>query len=130
MRTIAAVLFVLLLFPVVSKAQVTVVREGSENPVLTVAKSIFWGGVAGLMLGGATALVVDDNKSDVVKWFFVGGTFAGFGFGVYHVLNRERPSSAMFRIDERGPAIDWPEVALTREEEGWRADALILAIDF
>jgi hypothetical protein len=45
------------LFPATGSAQVEVQRRGEENPVLTVSKSIVYGGLAGLVLGGALALV-------------------------------------------------------------------------
>lgn len=91
-------LIVLVLLPADGAAQVEVHRQGEENPVLTVSKSIVYGGLAGLVLGGALALAVEENEGDIVKWFFVGGTFAGFGAGVYHVTHRAQPSAALFQI--------------------------------
>lgn len=82
-----------------SAAQVQVVRQGDENPVLTIAKATFWGGVTGLLLGGAAALVAEENEDDYIRWFFVGGTFGGFGFGVYHVMTRDNPSSSLRSLD-------------------------------
>ena len=73
-------------------AAVNVTRTGSENPVQEIAKSTIYGGAAGLILGAAVALVDDGSDSDKLKWGFAGGTFFGFGFGLYHVLSR--PSAA------------------------------------
>ncbi len=91
-------LLALVLFPAGGFAQVEVQRRGEENPVLTVSKSTIYGGLAGLVLGGALALAVNENEGDIVKWFFVAGTFGGFGAGVYHVTHRPAPSSALFSI--------------------------------
>ena len=98
-------------------AQVSVIREGDENPVLTIAKSTFWGGMTGLILGGAVALVVENNEDDVVKWFFVGGVFGGFGFGVYHVMNRERPSSGLIQMDGDRLALAFPTVTFKQDRD-------------
>ena len=110
MRCLTLVFFCALLAVAPSDAQVTVVREGQENPVVTVAKSTLWGGLAGLVLGSAIALAVEENEDDIVKWFFVGGTIGGFGFGIYHVATRERPASALLQIDGEGPVIRAPVV--------------------
>ncbi len=110
MRCLALLFFFALLAVTPSDAQVTVVREGQENPVVTVAKSTLWGGLAGLVLGSAIALVVEDNEDDVVKWFFVGATVGGFGLGIYHVATREGPSSALLQIDREGVVVRAPVV--------------------
>jgi hypothetical protein len=114
MRVVVVALLLCAVTAVASNAQVTVEREGDENPVMTIAKSVLWGGLAGVVLGGAVALVAEQNEEDIVKWFFVGGTFAGLGYGIYHVSTREKPSSALLRID--GDGLDWgfPSVALER----------------
>jgi len=119
MKTILAFTLVgALLFPAVGSAQVEVQRRGEENPVLTVSKSIVYGGLAGLVLGGALALAVDDNQDDIVKWFFVGGTFAGFGAGVYHVAHRPGPSSALLQLSPEGMTTAMPDVEVYREGGG------------
>ena len=102
---------------VASSAQVTIHREGEENPVVTIAKSVMWGGLAGLVLGGAVALVAEKNEDDIIKWFFVGGTFGGLGFGIYHVSTREKASSALLQLD--GEGVDWnvPVVTLGRDPD-------------
>jgi hypothetical protein len=118
MRVAALVLLVCLTTVITSSAQVTVVREGEENPVITIAKSTAWGGLAGLVLGTAVALVAEENEGDIIKWFFVGGTFGGFTYGVIHTVTRERPSTALLRMDREG--LDWnvPSVALRRSVVG------------
>ena len=84
-----------------ARASVNVERTGSENPVQEVAKSTLWGGIAGVTLGLAIAVATksDDNDGDVIRWGFAGGTFFGFGFGLYHVLSRPSPE-AMLELED------------------------------
>jgi len=79
--------------PVPARAGVNVERQGAENPMVEVARSTIYGGVAGLMIGGAIALI-DDSHDDasVLKWGFAGGTFLGFGVGLVSVLTRPEPT--------------------------------------
>jgi hypothetical protein len=74
---------------------VTVERHGSENPVMEVARSTFWGAVAGTVLGLAVAAVQDNNDSAAIRWGFAIGTFAGFATGVYFVTQRPAPASLL-----------------------------------
>jgi len=77
-------------------AAVNVERSSSENPMLEVAKSTVYGGLAGLVLGSAIALVNNgNNDGDIIKWGFVGGTFLGFGYGLYYVSSRPKPSALL-----------------------------------
>ena len=92
---LASLLLGLLSLPV--RASVNVERTGSENPVQEIAKSTLWGGVAGLTLGLALAVATKgtDSDSDFIRWGFAGGTFFGFGFGVYHVMSRPSPTAML-----------------------------------
>lgn len=79
-----------------ASAAPTVQRQGSENPVLEVAKSTLFGALGGLVLGGAIALASSgDNDGDIVKWSFIGGTFVGFGYGIYHVATRPKVTALL-----------------------------------
>jgi O-antigen/teichoic acid export membrane protein len=79
-----------------TQAGVNVERSSSENPMLEVAKSTVYGGLAGLVLGSAVALVNNgNNDGDIIKWGFVGGTFLGFGYGLYYVSSRPKPSALL-----------------------------------
>jgi hypothetical protein len=122
MRVVVAALLLCMAAAVASSAQVKVERIGEENPMITIAKSVLWGGLAGLVLGGAVALVAEKNEDNIVKWFFVGGTFTGLGYGIYHVATREKPSTALLRID--GDGLDWnvPAVTLGRGPDRGRRD--------
>ena len=122
MRVAVIVLLLCAVMVVTTNAQVSVVREGEENPVITVAKSTAWGALAGLVLGGAVALVADENQENITKWFFVGGVFGGFGYGIYHVATREHTTTALLRID--GDGVDWsvPSVACRQRTDGGYRD--------
>ena len=58
------------------------------------------GVVFGLVLGSAIALANDGkNTSGIIRWSLVGGTFFGFGYGVYYVSTR--PSArALIEVEE------------------------------
>lgn len=82
--------------PTPGLAAVNVERQGAENPMVEIARSTMYGGLAGLMIGGAIALVDDSNDDgDALKWGFAGGTFFGFGFGVISVLRRPEPTGLL-----------------------------------
>ncbi|NIR49271.1 hypothetical protein GWO43_02050 [candidate division KSB1 bacterium] len=100
-----------------AQAQVTTTRSGEENPVVTIGKATLYGGATGLLLGLALTLVVDEDTGDILKWSFVGGTFGGFLFGIYHVTSRPQASAAMFQFDSRGLAkvrLPQPRVGLSK----------------
>jgi hypothetical protein len=128
---ITSVLCALALLPDYAVAQVTVVREGDENPMLTVAKSTFWGAVTGLLIGGAIAVAVDENKSDQVKWGFVIGTIGGCAFGFYHVMTREPPTSALLNVERDAVAWAVPSLEFDLAPPGeTRARLSLLAFSF
>ena len=77
-------------------AAVNVERQGAENPMVEVARSTIYGGLAGLMLGGAFALIDDSHSdADALKWGFAAGTFVGFGVGIISVLRRPEPTGLL-----------------------------------
>jgi hypothetical protein len=110
MRTFVLLVVILAFFAVDSRADVDVIRVGDENPVLTIAKATFWGGVTGLLIGGALALVVDDNQEDYIKWGLVGGIVGGCAFGVYHVMSRPSGESSLLETDGDSLALNFPTV--------------------
>lgn len=113
-RWIALLLLLLILAPRSAEAQVVVSRAGEENPAVSITKSIFWGGLGGLILGGAIALVAEDNEGDIIKWSFVGGTAAGLAVGIWHVASRPQPSAALFEIRPEGTRVAFPRPAWER----------------
>lgn len=76
-------------------AAVNVERSGSENPMVEVARSVFYGGLAGLMVGGAIDWAAEGD-TNAMRWGFVGGTMLGLGMGIWHVTNRPH---AMIEIE-------------------------------
>jgi hypothetical protein len=106
-------------------------REGSSNPMVEVFKSTCYGSLAGLLLGSALALATDDNDNDeeYVRWGFVGGTFFGFGYGIYHVASRPGPGQAMLQDDGAGWRSHFPDAELAMlapAEESPRAPAAVV----
>jgi hypothetical protein len=85
--------------------------------MVEVARSTLYGGLAGLMVGGAIALVDDGaDGGEFVKWGFVTGTFVGLGMGLWWTT--QRPTGAFLEIDEgtlRAHAVPPVEVGLTRD---------------
>jgi hypothetical protein len=73
-----------------SRAAVNVERQGSENAIIEVAKSMGYGALGGMLLGTAIAYATndDDDNGDYVRWGFVSGTFIGLGYGLYQVTHR------------------------------------------
>ncbi|MEC7490800.1 MAG: hypothetical protein VYA17_14565 [Pseudomonadota bacterium] len=69
-----------------AEGQVSVEREGDENPVLVVAKSTFWGGIAGITTGLAIGLVVKDYE--IMRYTVAAGTLVGMYYGWRHVNSR------------------------------------------
>ncbi len=82
LRLIAWALPVFLLFSTCISAR----SDAQGNPMLVLLKNSVYGGACGLLLGGVLTLVVDkEDRSDVVRWGTVVGTFTGFGYGVYEL---------------------------------------------
>ncbi len=110
MRYITFTVCFLLLLTVQAAAQVRVERKGEENPAITITKSILYGGLAGLMLGGATALAVEKNEAEIVKWFAVGGVFGGLAVGVLHVATRPEPTVGLVQKDGDRLTLNVPSI--------------------
>ena len=128
MRIFALILFVIVLAVVFAddtRADVDVIRRGEENPMLTVAKSTFWGAVTGLVLGGAIALAAQDNEEDIMRWSIVAGTFVGFAIGIYHVATRPSASNSMIQMGEGGLAVSVPAVQVDWDAQTGRASARV-----
>ncbi len=112
------IMFSFLAFTASAEAQVAIVRGAHENPVVSIAKSTLYGGATGVLLGLALTLVVDEDKGDILKWSFVGGTFGGFLYGIYHVSTRPQPTAAILQFDTSGLAkiaVPQPQIQFNRE---------------
>lgn len=98
-----------------ASAAVNVERGGAENPMVEVARSTIYGGVTGLVLGGAIAWARNgDNGYSIMRWGFVAGSFFGFGYGLYHVQTRPR-ARALLEIEGGPPRLEVPSMVLTPE---------------
>ncbi len=86
-----------------ARAAVNVTRTGDENPMKEVAKSVIYGGIAGLFVGVSLAVATKDNHNDgdLIRRGFAGGTLAGLGLGLYWVTRRPQPSAALELEDGR-----------------------------
>jgi len=100
--TVMLICFFSLSFTPTAKAQVTVVRGGNENPMISVAKSTFYGALTGLLVGGALVLATKADNGDIMRWSFVGGVFGGLAIGLYHVANRPGPSNSILQFNTKG----------------------------
>ncbi len=116
--TFLVIMFTFLAFSSSAEAQVTIIRGSHENPVISIAKSTLYGGATGVLLGLALTLVIDEPSEDILKWSFVGGTFGGFLYGIYHVSTRPQPTAALLQFDTKGlakVAVPEPQVQFNRE---------------
>ena len=99
-RTISAALLGTLLATSLAppaRAAVNVNRTGDENPMKEVAKSVIYGGLAGLTIGTAIALATDgsEHDGDAVRWGFASGTFLGLGIGLWWVTKRPQAQALL-----------------------------------
>ena len=97
-RVTAAILCICLLLHVLAPAAlagVNVNRGADENPMKEVAKSVIYGGMAGLVIGGAISWASESGNGDAVRWGFVTGTFVGLGMGIWWVTKRPPASAAI-----------------------------------
>ena len=78
-----------------SSGGVSIERRGDENPMVEVARSTFWGALAGLAVGTAITLVDDQHSGEPIRWGVALGTFAGLGAGIYYVAHRPVPESLL-----------------------------------
>src|SRR5262245_1696540 len=60
-----------------SSGSVEITRGGAENPMVEIARSVMWGAVAGVVVGGAIALAAKDDSGEALRWGIVAGTGVG-----------------------------------------------------
>ena len=63
--------------------------------MVEIARSVMWGAVAGLVVGGAVALAAKDDSGESLRWGIVGGTAVGLVAGVYFVSHRPEPAALL-----------------------------------
>ena len=92
---VCAALTISALVPTADAARI-IERQSDENPVKEVAKSTLYGFLGGVALGSAIALADNgDNGDEIMRWSIVGGTFIGFGYGIYHVSTRPKSTALL-----------------------------------
>jgi len=72
---------------------VEISRNSAENPMVEIARSVFYGALAGLVVGGAIELAAADASGQPIRWGIVAGTGVGLVAGVYFVTSRPQPSA-------------------------------------
>jgi hypothetical protein len=80
-------------------ATIQIERRGEENPFIEVMNTTKWGALGGLLVGGAISLAARGNDNgEGLRWGIIVGTFAGLGYGIWHVSSRAQPR-ALLELD-------------------------------
>lgn len=87
-------------------AQVVEEREqGASNPGKVIFRTTLYGAATGLVLGGAYALVEEDDDlstGEILKWGVAGGAAAGFVIGLIYVVARPDPKGDIEDLEREG----------------------------
>lgn len=59
------------------------VASADDSTIIQISKSTVYGGLLGLLLGSAVAIVVEEDRDEPIRWGLVIGVFGGFAYGVY-----------------------------------------------
>lgn len=93
-KCMSIILIASILFPIVAiakeKEERVYVRTEEAHPFWIIGKSTMWGGLTGLMLGGAVDILGDDNKEPIAGKGFAVGVIVGFVVGLYAETNRKK----------------------------------------
>lgn len=91
-------------------AQVVDARDSEANPASVLFRATLYGAGTGLALGGAYALVNDDDDpgtgtGEILRWGVAGGAAAGFLVGLVYLATRSQPEGefgeeAMLQIED------------------------------
>lgn len=110
-------LALLLGIPACASAQVVEERRGESNPSVAIFRSTLYGAGTGLVLGGAYALVEDDEDLDTVEilqWGVAGGAAAGFLIGLVYVVSRPEPRGDVEEYERFQPGSGEPRLSAPR----------------
>jgi hypothetical protein len=113
---------------VLASGSVEISRNGAENPMVEVARSVMWGAVAGFVVGGAVALAAKDDSGESLRWGIVIGTGAGLAAGIYFVSHRPQPEALLELHD--GKLSPNPEALGAIEPVAGGARARLVAVSF
>jgi len=113
---------------VLASGSVEISRNGAENPMVEIARSVFWGAAAGLIVGSAIALAAKDGSGESLRWGIVVGTGAGLAAGVYFVSHRPQPS-ALLELHDGGLTTGAPALGAIEPVPGG-ARARLLGLSF
>jgi hypothetical protein len=80
---------------VLAAGSVEISRNSAENPMAEITRSMMWGALAGLLVGGAIELAAKDASGEPIRWGIVLGTGAGLASGIYFVSHRPQPTSLL-----------------------------------
>ena len=80
---------------VLAAGSVEISRNSAENPMAEITRSVIWGAVAGLLVGGAIELAAEDASLQPLRWGIVVGTGVGLASGVYFVSHRPQPAAVL-----------------------------------
>ena len=107
---------------------IQIVREDSENPFVSIAKSTFYGATLGSIISFAIMLATNGDDSTIFKVSFISGTGLGLGYGIYHVATRD--SHATIQISDKGTSLGIPQVQLKNKQKETQALVNVLAWSF
>jgi len=113
---------------VLAAGGVEISRNGAENPMVEIARSVMWGAVAGFVVGGAIALAAKDDTGESLRWGIVLGTGAGLAAGIYFVAHRPQPQALLELRDGEMTPIANPLGAIEPVQGGARAR--LIGVDF
>jgi hypothetical protein len=116
-RTVLSLLAVVLALASIAqssvRAQVVERREDDANPAIVLFRATLFGAGTGLLLGGAYALVEEDDDlstGEILKWGAAGGAAGGAIVGLLHWMTRSEPQGSAEEVSSGDPAATAPRV--------------------
>lgn len=108
-----------------AQGQVIEERKGEANPGPVIFRSTAYGAATGLVLGGAYALVEDDEDletGEILKWGVASGAAAGALIGLIYVIARPEPKGDVegvgtSRFRAENPRFLAPGLRLVRQRD-------------
>jgi hypothetical protein len=113
---------------VLAAGSVEISRSSAENPMAEITRSMMWGALAGLLVGGAIELAAKDASGEPLRWGIVVGTGAGLASGVYFVAHRPQPAALLELHD--GKLMPDPAAFAALEPVAGGARARLIGLSF